>query len=123
MWNRVRALLFGTFLGALSLIGLALVIVVLQEYQPAFIPTGGSRTSLIVLSVAPCLVAATVAIRITRSATHSATRSLVGLAAGAATGAVVSIVTFQLLAGIQGPNPLLFAGVLCAAVVATIVHA
>lgn len=115
-----RAIIFGTLAGSSVFLGVVVTYPVLEEYGLPYLRQGGGGLNFLWLGVLPCLISAAVAARISRT---GAARSFGGVILGLAGGALVSWGMFGVLAGMQGMNPLIFSGPLCAAVIAAAICA
>ncbi len=110
----------GTVAGIAAFVGVFVANLALDTYGLAFLRNGGGGFNLVWLGVLPCLVAAVVASRCSGPAFIS---RLQGVAVGTGGGVLAHWAVFPLLAGMQGLNPLIFAGPFCAASLSTWVRA
>lgn len=111
----VLATFCGTVAGIAAFIGVFVVDIALAYLGLVFLRNGGGGFNFVWLGVLPCLVAAVVASLCSGPAFMS---RLPVVAVGTGGGVLATWAVFSLLAGMQGLNPLIFAGPFCAATVA-----
>ena len=115
MGTLFRASILGAIAGIVAFIGVFVANAVLGAYDFAFLRNGGGGFNLLWLGALPCLVAAVVAAAISRTGLAPMLGATIF---GAAGGTLSAWAAFNLLAGMQGLNPLIFSGPFCAAIIA-----
>ena len=118
MGSMIRATATGALVGIGDFIGVVAANALLAMVDLAVLRNGGGGFNLIWLGLLPCFIAAAVAARIMRA---RPVRFVLAALAGAGGGLLATSIAFHFLAGMQGLNPLIFAGPFCAAVIATVI--